>query len=144
MIDVLPASKIDNDNFYTLEAGCFGIDGDPDTMNFRGSLVGHRHCFKAVAGGTLIGGVISEATHDEWHVTSLFVDEKYRRRGVGSRLLQKVIDVAKRDIILDIKTGLPYLESFYAKFGFEKSRPSEYYHDGPDRLVLMRRHGTAQ
>ncbi len=53
----------------------------------------------------IVGGIIATPTRDgNWYVNSLFVHPSYRKHGVASRLLSKIIKTAgNKKIFLDIK-----------------------------------------
>lgn len=58
------------------------------------------------------------------HIDELVVDEPYRRQGIGNRLLENVIDLARRMDCrrIEIDSAFPRTEAhkFYEQRGFEK------------------------
>ncbi len=74
------------------------------------------------------------------YVSSLFVDSKFRRSGLGTRLLNRVLALhSRKGHILDVKDDKPYLVSFYIRHGFRKKRiVRDYYSDGSSRLIMLR------
>jgi len=61
-------------------------------------------------------GVI--AFRDKSHITLLFVDKKYHKQGVGSRLLYIMREKCMRSVYT--VNSSPYAVEFYEKRGFEK------------------------
>ncbi|MFZ8795828.1 MAG: ribosomal protein S18-alanine N-acetyltransferase [Acidilobaceae archaeon] len=79
------------------------------------------------------------------HLVSIAVREQYRRRGIGSKLLEETIrvmrDVYKTDsIYLEVRvSNIPAIR-LYEKYGFKKARIIKgYYSDGEDAYVMVRR-----
>ncbi|MCZ6638780.1 MAG: N-acetyltransferase [Candidatus Dadabacteria bacterium] len=59
---------------------------------------------------------------DDFYISVLVVDKKYRNQGVGTSLLNEAILIAKekkcRNIILDVDNDNEIAKSLYKKFGF--------------------------
>lgn len=59
-----------------------------------------------------------------WYISNISVEEGYRRQGIGTALMTKVVNKLGRPIYLYASTeygsDIDGLESFYKKFGFEK------------------------
>jgi ribosomal protein S18 acetylase RimI-like enzyme len=82
------------------------------------------------------GKIEFEKDDESFHVYSLEIEEEFRDKGFGSRLLRKLISFAKKSKIKEIKldavpfpdnneTTIQRLLSFYKKFGFKKVK--NYY-----------------
>ena len=74
-----------------------------------------------------------------WH----YVHPEYRRRGIGTKLLAYVVDLAKkqgiRKLYLDTGSETSYAAAvrLYEKFGFqEEGRLLDYYGDGEHYLIM--------
>ncbi len=141
-VEIVPAGVKDACDFYRLEAKCFGMDENPDTLYFWVPILEHQHCYKAVCGGSLVGGIVSMPTRDKrWYINSLFVDPMYRRKKIASGLLGKIVGIARCDIVLDVKTDRPHLVEFYQERGFKKEKTSVgHYYDGSDRFIMQKAH----
>lgn len=79
---------------------------------------------------------------DEVHITTLAVAEKHRRRGIASRLIEKLIDEAGsrggRFMTLEVRPSNTAALNFYEKFGFTVlGRRKSYYRD-EDALIMTR------
>jgi ribosomal-protein-alanine N-acetyltransferase len=78
----------------------------------------------------------------EAHITNIAVREKYRRHGVGERLLISLIDLAKeldaRLITLEVRASNTAAQSLYSKYGFTRvGLRRGYYTDNREDGVLM-------
>ena len=74
-------------------------------------------------GDKIVGAVraISDMSRHSM-VVDLIVDEKYRRQGIGTRLMEIIVEELKnkteRSIGLVTDPKLPWLEDFYKRIGF--------------------------
>lgn len=64
-----------------------------------------------------------ETLPNEWYLDTISVNEKYRGTGIGSKLLNALPDIAKRDgkkvIGLNVDQANPGAKKLYAREGFE-------------------------
>ncbi|MHC5227152.1 GNAT family N-acetyltransferase [Enterococcus sp. LJL99] len=64
-----------------------------------------------------------ETLPDEWYLDTISVNEKFRGTGIGSKLLNALPDIAKRDgkkiIGLNVDQANPAAKKLYARKGFE-------------------------
>ena len=82
----------------------------------------------------LDGYLIARKTLDEYEVLTLATDINKRRRGIGTLLLTKLINLAKKDkvlrIILEVSESNIAAVSMYEKLGFKKiSKRKNYYNN---------------
>ena len=82
----------------------------------------------------LDGYLIARKTLDEYEVLTLATDINKRRRGIGTLLLKKLINLAKKDkvlrIILEVSESNIAAVSMYEKLGFKKvSKRKNYYNN---------------
>jgi ribosomal-protein-alanine N-acetyltransferase len=79
---------------------------------------------------------------DEAHVTSFAVDPRWRRRGVGERLLLALLDLAvrrqAREATLEVRLSNLPARKLYEKYGFRPVgiRPRYYSDNGEDALIM--------
>jgi ribosomal-protein-alanine N-acetyltransferase len=79
---------------------------------------------------------------DEGHITNIAVHPDFRRKGIGSLLMQKLITHAREHDVavmtLDVRAGNDAAKNMYAKFGFKKSGlRKEYYSDNLEDAEIM-------
>ena len=140
-IKIRLTTHADAARFLELEAKCFEMIPNPETTYFWTPVVENLWAYKAVVGDCIVGGIIAMPTRDgEWYIDSLFVDPEYRKKGVASLLMERVLAIAgNHAVFLDVKTDRSFLLDFYGRFGFMvKDRLTNYYNDGSDRLLLVR------
>jgi len=75
------------------------------------------------------------------HILSIAIGKKYQRRGFGSRLLSKLINVLKSKgctgVVLEVRVSNNVAHSFYQKLGFrEVKRSRRFYDDDEDALIM--------
>ena len=141
------ASHKDALKFLKLEALCFEMEPSRDTIYFWTPVVEYLWTYKAEIGKRIVGGIIAMPTRrGDWYVNSLFVHPRYRNRRIASKLLRRFLRSAEGGrVLLDVKTDRPYLLDFYGKFGFKKKQLiPNYYHDGTDRFLLVRRRPSSR
>ncbi len=81
---------------------------------------------------------------DEGHIISIAVDEKYRRKGVGSRLVETAMKIFKKyninKIKLEVRVKNSGARKFYRDMGFsEKEVLKNYYEDFEDAVLVDKR-----
>jgi ribosomal protein S18 acetylase RimI-like enzyme len=82
------------------------------------------------------------------HFTKLIVDEDYRRKGIGNRLMQASIRMAESTgcdgFYLEVNVNNRNAISFYKKLGFkEMDLVRRYYPDGSDMLKMVKASGRS-
>ncbi len=76
-------------------------------------------------------------------VQTIAVVPEYEGRGIGTTLLTRLIEEARRrhaaDLLLEVRADNPRAQQLYRRFGFEQIhvRP-RYYRDGVDALIMRR------
>lgn len=89
-------------------------------------LRGEYRLMVALDGETVIG---AGSIRSRNHLSLLFVEEAYHRRGVGSAILMKLCDFLEKEAgerFMSLKAA-PYAVDFYRKLGFMVIRPEEEY-----------------
>lgn len=79
---------------------------------------------------------------DEVHVANLAVAPKFRRRGLGRRLLHHVLgraaDKGIKSATLEVRSGNQAAQALYSSFGFEVvGRRKRYYSNNHEDALLM-------
>jgi ribosomal-protein-alanine N-acetyltransferase len=108
----------------------------PSTVALGAHLSGRRR------GRDLAGYVICSRYADVWHVMNVAVDPPLRRLGIGSALLDAMIEQAgtEEPFTLEVRPSNIGAIALYERFGFRAAgtRP-RYYHDtGEDALIMWR------
>jgi ribosomal-protein-alanine N-acetyltransferase len=111
---------------------------------YRNELATNRLASYVVAraGDRVVGFAGLWVMVDEAHVTTFAVDPRWRRRGVGERLLLGLIDIAvarrAREATLEVRLSNVPARRLYEKFGFRPVgiRPRYYSDNGEDALIM--------
>ena len=79
---------------------------------------------------------------NEGHITNIAVDEKYRRMGVGSRLIEALMTEAREKemigLTLEVRIGNTAAQKLYTKYGFKpEGIRKRYYADTGEDAVIM-------
>ena len=113
----------------------------------RGIFLGeveHPFCHDIVAlvESQIVGYICFAIVYDEIHLRNVAVHEEWKRRGVASRLLSRMITVASaegaRYGTLEVRESNKAALELYKRFGFvvEGTRPSYYSKTGGDALIM--------
>lgn len=77
-------------------------------------------------------------------ITNIAVCESYRRRGIGGRLIEAVIDSAEKmelpNLTLEVRKSNTAARKLYEKYGFEEiGIRKRYYRDNNEDAIIMSR-----
>jgi ribosomal-protein-alanine N-acetyltransferase len=92
--------------------------------------------------GRVIGYAGMWKVCDEGHITNVAVHPEYRRNGVGRKLVEGLIELAKKEEIsrmtLEVRRSNTVAQELYSKYGFEvDGYRKEYYSDNGEDAVIM-------
>ena len=141
-VKIRQADVSDAKEFLKLEAKCFGMRFSLNTLYYWRPIIDYGWAFKAVHQGRIIGGIMTMPTRNERvYINSLFVHPWFRKRGIGTRLLSRILELRPHHgFILDVKKEKAFLREYYQRHGFEEVRTEEdYYLDKTPRIVMVRR-----
>jgi putative acetyltransferase len=98
-----------------------------DTESFRNFIL-EPTTFIAEAGGTISG---FSGVEENGHIASLYVHGDYNRQGIGSRLLEAVIEYAKINKIPRLYTeASQFSRALFEKFEFQISGTDKVMREG--------------
>jgi ribosomal-protein-alanine N-acetyltransferase len=89
------------------------------------------------------GFVIARVVGQEWEIENIVVAGVARRRGLGTRLLGELLDLAKRlnaiAVFLEVRESNRAARALYEKWAFlERGRRRRYYRDPEEDAILYR------
>lgn len=78
---------------------------------------------------------------DDGHIISIAIDKKYRRKKIGTQLVETALEIFKKynvkNIRLEVRKGNHDARKFYQNMGFiEKTHATQYYEDGEDAVIM--------
>lgn len=78
---------------------------------------------------------------DDFYISVIFVDKKYRNRGIGTLLLNHSVEIAKekgcKKIVLDVDRDNESAQLLYKKFGFISLEDIPQKKNSPDKENLL-------
>ena len=139
------ARREDVDDVAAIERRAFS---DPWSPNSFRALFGNPIVHFAVAEdtitGRILGYVVTWFVVDEGEIANLAVSDDLRRTGVGARLLDHALDVARKRrcqvVFLEVRESNTAARALYASRGFEVAgRRSKYYRKPIEDALVLRR-----
>jgi ribosomal-protein-alanine N-acetyltransferase len=95
----------------------------------------------------VVGYLICSRYADVWHLMNIAVDPAVRRRGIGTALLEQLLDRAGPDeaYTLEVRPSNTVAIALYERFGFRAAGTRRrYYQDtGEDAVIMWRTAQTA-
>jgi ribosomal-protein-alanine N-acetyltransferase len=87
--------------------------------------------------------VIARVLGDEWEIENIAIAGTARRRGLGTRLLGELLDMARARgaaaIFLEVRESNQAARALYEKWAFlESGRRPIYYKNPPEDAILYR------
>ncbi len=97
--------------------------------------------FVATTNETILGfGGIWKAV-DDCHITDIVVKKDYRQNGIGSKLLEKLIQEAKqknvKSLTLEVNANNIPAKKLYEKYGFKTLGVRKKYYNNTDDAIIM-------
>ncbi|MFP4058249.1 MAG: ribosomal protein S18-alanine N-acetyltransferase [Candidatus Brocadiia bacterium] len=126
-----------------IEEQSFGSPWRPSSYG-RAVREGRQHFFVAECLGRLVGYAGFWVEGRSAHIAKLAVHPDLRRQGIGSVLLDHLLDEIRRvglcRAYLEVRQSNEAAQKLYARFGFrfERVQPRAYPNNGEDAFVLMR------
>jgi ribosomal-protein-alanine N-acetyltransferase len=99
-------------------------------------------CLGAFEGLDLIGYVINSRYVDAWHIMNVAVAPDHQRRGVATRLLERLIELTRGDerrgYTLEVRVSNEAAIRLYEQLGFEpRGIRRGYYTDNREDALIM-------
>jgi [ribosomal protein S18]-alanine N-acetyltransferase len=99
-------------------------------------------CLGAFDGDELVGYVINSRYVDAWHVMNVAVEPDHQRRGVASRLLERLFELTRDDerrgYTLEVRVSNEGAIELYERLGFEpRGIRRGYYTDNREDALIM-------
>ena len=92
--------------------------------------------------GNVVGFIVGRQMDDEWEIENIAVTGAARRRGLGSRLVGELLDLARsrggKSVFLEVRESNRAARSLYEKWAFiEVGRRKMYYQNPPEDALAL-------
>ena len=145
MIEILKMTTEHIKDVHKIEEDCFSIPWsekafyDEVTKNKMSIYIIAKEDNKIIGYGGM-WHVINEG-----HITNIAVKKEYRQKGVGSKIVNALIDIAKEKemigITLEVRKSNLVAQDIYKKYGFiMEGIRKEYYDDNKEDAIVMWKH----
>ena len=98
-------------------------------------------CLAAVREERLLGYLVCSRYDTVWHLMNVAVDDRLRRRGIATALIERLFELADGDgeqYTLEVRTSNAGAIALYERFGFRAAgRRRAYYHDNREDALIM-------
>jgi [ribosomal protein S18]-alanine N-acetyltransferase len=90
----------------------------------------------------LVGFIVARTVADQWEIENVVVGTDHRRHGIGTQLVNAVIDAARshavEQLLLEVRESNHTARALYRKLGFiESGRRSGYYSAPSEGAILL-------
>lgn len=108
----------------------------------RDELENHNsHYFVAVQSDKVLGFAGIWKAVDDCHITDIVVKKDFRMLGIGSKLLEKLIQEAKKEnvtsLTLEVNANNIPAIGLYEKYGFKSLGIRKKYYNNTDDAIIM-------
>jgi [ribosomal protein S18]-alanine N-acetyltransferase len=105
-------------------------------------------CLAALLEERIVGYLVCSRYDTVWHVMNIAVDDRLRRQGIASSMLDRLFELADKpnaQYTLEVRTSNDAAIRLYERFGFRASgRRRAYYHDNREDALIMWRNVPAR
>lgn len=141
-MEIRPSKESDIPQIFLLESRCFS---DPWSQKILRSTLREEDCFFLTAeeNGRICGYL--NATHilDELSIHRVAVLPEYRRKGVGTAMLTRMMEFCQdkglKQIFLEVRQSNLNAQRLYSRFGFEQVGERPHFYQNPDETGLVMR-----
>lgn len=154
-IEIMPMEIEDVDEVYAIEKECFSNPWSKRIFltEVKQNLLGYSFAYVAkeiekqnekIINSKVVGYTVFWKFGDEIHIGNLAVKKEYRRRGIGSLLLQKVLEFARElkstYVTLEVRQSNYAAINLYKRFGFKVIGVRKGYYTNPteDALIMLK------
>ncbi|MBQ9091140.1 MAG: ribosomal protein S18-alanine N-acetyltransferase [Anaerotignum sp.] len=147
MIEIIPMTEAHIDGVLELEEKTFSIPWTRGDFEIEVKENNMAIYYVAVEDGKIIGYAGMWHIVVEGHITNVGVLEEARCKGVGSMLMEKLIEVAiekqMMGITLEVRMGNAPAQALYHKYGFKaEGIRKNYYSDTKEDAIIMWKYFT--
>ncbi len=140
---ILPMNSKDIGEAYKIEQLSYRTPWSKAMFMMDYLLNNNSRYYSAKRMGRVVGFIAVWNEKERLHIVNIAVHPDYRRKGIGKRLIEFAIQLAKREgkkeIYLEVRVSNIAAQMLYKQAGFEVYRKKpNYYDDGEDGLVMKK------
>jgi ribosomal-protein-alanine N-acetyltransferase len=98
-------------------------------------------CLAALRDGRIVGYLVCSRYETVWHIMNVAVDDRLRREGIASALLERLFEQADapgEQYTLEVRASNAPAMALYELFGFRHAGMRRgYYHDNHEDALIM-------
>ncbi|WP_434564530.1 ribosomal protein S18-alanine N-acetyltransferase [Thermoanaerobacterium thermosaccharolyticum] len=142
VIKIRPMTKSDIDDVIEIESLSFSVPWSKESFTMEVTMNKCAHYIVAEADEKIAGYGGFWVVIDEGHITNIAVHPDFRGKGVGSAIVEGLIDLAKKkgitSMTLEVRASNLIAQSLYKKYGFKPvGRRRGYYQDNNEDAIIM-------
>lgn len=141
MIEIRPMTKNDLEEVAEIEKACFSTPWSKEALKKEIKNKFARYVVAKID-GKIIGYGGLWLIIDEGHITNIAVLKEFRKKDVGSHILEALIEICKKrnisSMTLEVRVSNRSARKLYEKYGFQEVgiRPKYYSDNNEDALIL--------
>lgn len=120
--DVIKLGKVLHDNYNA-------------DFNFLDKI---DYVYCAFVNNAVFGFIHFQILSDHVDLIDIVIDKNYQRHGIGTLLMQKMINYCNKDIFLEVSVNNIGALNFYKQFDFSKVGIRHNYYSDADAIVMRR------
>lgn len=91
--------------------------------------------------GGMLGFLVARHVAGEWELENIIVSTTERRKGVGTRLIQRLVEAARQEaaksIFLEVRESNEAARRFYEQTGFRQNGVRKHYYVDPAENAIL-------
>jgi ribosomal-protein-alanine N-acetyltransferase len=141
-IEICPLKLEHIDRILVIDSLCFPTPWSRESLEKEIENSALTKYVVAKKSGIVIGYAGMWVILDEGHITNIAVHPEYRGIGVGSLLLEALIEICKIEFIksmtLEVRASNARAQNLYKKYGFlQNGIRKGYYRDNKENALIM-------
>lgn len=131
---------------YELSKACFSVPWSLDSISYEIENPLAKYVIaQDLSTNEVVGFAGVWIVAGEGDITNIAVHPSYRKQGIASQLLSKLLEICKdnncNDITLEVRVSNTPAQNLYTKFGFvnEGIRKKYYSDNGEDAIIMWKR-----
>jgi ribosomal-protein-alanine N-acetyltransferase len=143
-VEILKACEAHIDDIMIIENLSFAIPWSRKSITDEVTVNKFALYYCAVIDGRVVGYAGMWHVCDEGHITNIAVHPDFRCNGIGSALMERLLETASDEKItsmtLEVRRSNLTAQMLYRKFGFEDAgyRRAYYADNGEDALIMWK------